>query len=147
MVTVDGTISANGQYTSGEGGGSGGGVYVTCNTFAGNGGVVQANGNDGWGPGYGGGGRIAVVVADAAAQQLLAKPRVTLSAAKGRPSVAESWFDEGTIYLSDASLLDATWIPHTGQMWLGSAAWSVDSLTISHGWIRFPADGFRSCPS
>ncbi len=44
-VTVNGTITANGQAAPdwNAGGGSGGGIYITCRTLAGTGGVVQAN--------------------------------------------------------------------------------------------------------
>jgi hypothetical protein len=57
-------LAANGTAGAvwGAGGGSGGGIYVTCSRFAGTSGALQANGGNGagtTGPG-GGGGRIAV---------------------------------------------------------------------------------------
>jgi hypothetical protein len=65
-VTVNGTLSANGDFGDyAAGGGSGGGIFVTCNAFAGDG-VMRVRGGDGqyYNPVYwaggGGGGRIAI---------------------------------------------------------------------------------------
>ena len=61
-VTVNGTIGANGRVSGGKfaGGGSGGGIYITCDTITG-GGTIRAEGGDNPSTGYtGGGGRIAV---------------------------------------------------------------------------------------
>ena len=66
-VSVDGTITANGQGNgSWAGGGSGGGIYIVCSSFGGSGSArLQANGGNGGTSGTtkggGGGGRIAVV--------------------------------------------------------------------------------------
>jgi hypothetical protein len=73
VVTVHGTVTANGANAvrpgnMGGGGGSGGGIYVTCATFGGSSsGILRANGGNGImglgaGGGGGGGGRIAVWV-------------------------------------------------------------------------------------
>ena len=69
-LTLDGTISANGEYggplTDMAGGGAGGSIFITCGTFAGGtSGVLSARGGDatqrdGSNTGGGGGGRIAV---------------------------------------------------------------------------------------
>ena len=65
-VTVNGSISANGEASKGYigAGGSGGSVYLTCGAFGGTTtGVVRANGGNGWSDHYsagGGGGRIAL---------------------------------------------------------------------------------------
>jgi hypothetical protein len=68
-VIVDGSLLANGTFTSGYGSpGSGGGIHITCKWFEGvSGGMLAANGGNGWtqignlrGSGGGGGGRIAV---------------------------------------------------------------------------------------
>jgi hypothetical protein len=65
VVTVNGTISANGQGTSGGyfGSGSGGGIYMTCGGLKGAAtGVIRANGGQGTttDSAGGGGGRIAI---------------------------------------------------------------------------------------
>jgi hypothetical protein len=54
---VDGTITANGVLSSGNGGGAGGSIWLEAGTLAG-GGTIRANGATGWNPG--GGGRIAI---------------------------------------------------------------------------------------
>jgi hypothetical protein len=64
-ATLDGTLRANGgEGYNGSGGGSGGGIYLSCKTLAGTNGVLQANGGAptiyGGAGGGGGGGRIAV---------------------------------------------------------------------------------------
>ena len=68
-VTMNGTITANGSFpvdSSYGGGGSGGSIYIMCNTFGGDtNGVLRAAGGDGIAGGSGdggggGGGRIAV---------------------------------------------------------------------------------------
>lgn len=69
-VTIDGWLSMNGivgkQYYTNErlsGGGSGGSIFITCDTFTGTG-TIQAKGGDGYNltgySGGGGGGRIAI---------------------------------------------------------------------------------------
>ncbi len=66
-VTVNGFLIADGQATGGgqRGGGSGGGIYVTCNSFTGAGSLSANGGADTQGgyswSGTGGGGRIAVI--------------------------------------------------------------------------------------
>ncbi len=87
--TVNGLLSANGANASTSGprhtaGGAGGSIYLSCETFAGQGGIVRANGGDKATnhSGGGGGGRIALHY-DAAAQALEPLPSVTFSAAPG----------------------------------------------------------------
>ncbi|MCK6477151.1 MAG: hypothetical protein L6Q35_10005, partial [Phycisphaerales bacterium] len=62
-LTIDGTISANGEnYTSWEAaGGAGGSAWITCGTLAGSGSITAAggSGNTSW-SGGGGGGRVAL---------------------------------------------------------------------------------------
>jgi len=62
-ITLNGTLSANGQgYTTDrDGGASGGGIFLKCQTLEGNG-AMNANGGNGgsFGGGGGGGGRIAI---------------------------------------------------------------------------------------
>jgi hypothetical protein len=66
-VTVNGLLSANGDFGEyAAGGGAGGGIFITCNSFGGDGGVLRARGGDGqyysplYAGGGGGGGRIAI---------------------------------------------------------------------------------------
>ncbi len=61
-VTVNGTITMNGTAAdhSNYGGGAGGGVYIRCRTFAGNGVIRAIGGNGGSVAGGGGGGLIAI---------------------------------------------------------------------------------------
>ncbi len=61
VFTINGTISANGANgISYAGGGSGGGIYIRCNTLDGAGSIRADGGNSSSGGGGGGGGRIAV---------------------------------------------------------------------------------------
>lgn len=61
-MTINGTISANGDSSLGAGGGSGGTIWLIANSFAGSGSVTAKGGNGGTsnavGGGGGGGGRI-----------------------------------------------------------------------------------------
>jgi len=65
-VTLNGVLNADGGANTAsqwQGGGSGGGIYVRCRLFRGNGGVLRAKGGTGGTnnqTGAGGGGRIAV---------------------------------------------------------------------------------------
>lgn len=141
-VRVDGTITANGIYAN-DGGGSGGGVYIVCNTFTGSNGVIQAGGAGAANSG-GGGGRVAVVYTNVAAQQAMAKPRVTFSVPRGSTSPFSALYDMGTIYFPDASVLDGAWLPHSGRVSIPNFTnWSVSALTVTNGWIRFPDEGFQ----
>ena len=88
-ITVDGLISANGANalsagTRHPGGGAGGSIYLSCQTFSGQGGTVRANGGNKAvdHSGGGGGGRIAVHY-NAALQALRPSPSVTFTAAPG----------------------------------------------------------------
>jgi len=51
--------------------------------------------------------------------------------------------DLGTLYFPDNRLL-STPLRHSGEWAVpGFTRWTVASLTISNGWIRFPEDGFE----
>ena len=153
-VTVNGTITANGGNAPTDssnrfgGGGSGGGVSIACNVFAGTNGLISAQGGDRGYGGYGGGGgggRIAINYnppSQASAGQTKVKFNVNRGL-DGRihptyPQLAEL----GTLYFPDYALLDGTWMPHSGELRVPSASLSLDSLTVSNGWLRFPGDGF-----
>jgi len=87
------------------------------------------------------GGRVAVAF-NPAAQAAVAKPRVLFSVSRGLATIADSWYDMGTLYFPDASVLDPTWLPHTGQVWMATNAWSVGSLSVV-GLVRLTPDDFR----
>ncbi|HLO39933.1 MAG TPA: immunoglobulin domain-containing protein [Phycisphaerales bacterium] len=66
-LTIDGTISANGQSTPGNqaAGGSGGSIWITCATLGGSGSVTAIGGTGNTGSsGGGGGGRVAIYSCD-----------------------------------------------------------------------------------
>ena len=119
-VTIDGTISANGDsWARYNGAGSGGSIYITCGLFGGStSGIIRANGGDEPYPGSGGGGgggRIAVGYTN-----IIGTPGVRFSVNCGiscysldinAPALAHAPFC-GTIKFPDTLLMDkilATW--------------------------------------
>ncbi len=113
LVTIEGTITANGGSPTVPGGaGSGGGIYIGCRAFAGSvAGLLSAVGaNSGSSAsGGGGGGRIAVVYSN-----LVDNPAVRMTAERGfggyGPLNTEYWptsAQKGTISFSDAGLWEA----------------------------------------
>ncbi len=140
-ATLNGTIRANGG-TGGAnaGGGSGGGIFISCLTLAGTNGLVTANGGDRNGTsGSAGGGRIAVAY-DPAAQSSAVPCTVTFSVRPGAFTVYPG--DLGTLWFPDNALLQET-VKHTGQWLAPGNVWMPASLTVTNGWIRFPAAGMR----
>lgn len=111
-ITVHGLISANGSpgtvaSSRDGGGGAGGSILLICETFAGTGGVIRADGaRTSSLAGGGGGGRIALHYSPQA-QALLDPPQVEFSVKPGLGYVYERdrflMADYGTIYLSDSS--------------------------------------------
>ncbi len=88
-IIVDGLVSANGAHAAPNGprhagGGAGGSVYLSCQTFGGNGGIVRANGGNKAvdHSGGGSGGRIAVHY-DPETQAFQPRPSVTFSVKPG----------------------------------------------------------------
>ncbi len=151
-VTINGAITANGAQSTG--GSSGGGVYLTCETLAGAGGMVTANGGNGFSPSggrAGGGGRVAIIY-DPEAQGGLPVPDILFQAAGGITvdgggkatggSVAGYYGDLGTLYFPDNRFLRTPLI-HSGQ-WMapGLTEWAVDRLTVTNAWFRFPHPDF-----
>ncbi len=120
-ITVDGTITANGQQSGNgdRGGGSGGGVYLVCDTLQGAG-SIQANGANATGKGgAGGGGRVAVIynITDQAAAT--PKPTIAFAAGGGYNSngndtsgradqIRYKRGQPGTLYFSDANFYPRT---------------------------------------
>ena len=105
-VIVNGRISANGLDCSGNaGGGAGGSIWITCKTFSGSSGTVEAKGGNlppkTDGLGGGGGGRIALVF-DKAAQRKQPPVTVRFSTDGGRGNGPG---EPGTLFLSDADII------------------------------------------
>ena len=145
IVTLNGSITANGLNGAYEwgGGGSGGGVYLQCDSLVGNSGTITANGGTGeyW-SGGGSGGRIAVLYNPNSQTTV---PGVTFSVKEAGSANSSFNFrgDMGTLYFPDKRFLAET-LPHTGVWTLPPfASWSPNSLTVSNGCIRFAAEGFR----
>ncbi len=107
LVTVNGTISANGGNGSAgsAGGGSGGSVHIQCGTIQGSG-TVSANGGNGGNSngGSAGGGRLSIIVADTAGQDALPVPNLQCGAARGASNPTQP-NENGTYYLTHASLI------------------------------------------
>lgn len=138
-VTINGVITANGLHKSNRGGcGSGGGIFINCGTFTGTNGTLSVNGAGRTGIGSGGGGgggRIAVIVTNTTAQAAMGAHRVTFSA-KGGVS-REGYGDLGTLYFKDESLLDASWLPHSGVIIIPDwQEWTPPELNMT-GHLRF----------
>ncbi|MBI2441384.1 MAG: hypothetical protein HYV35_08445 [Lentisphaerae bacterium] len=145
-VTVDGTISADGQGTTevATGAGSGGSIFITMRLLAGNG-VMRARGgrasSGGAGAGCGGGGRIAVIY-DTATQSTSAVPGIVFSVAGNYGGVTAGDSDAGTLFFSDNSFLQETFV-HSGEWWVdGFTNWAPNNLFVSNGWLRIGGGGF-----
>jgi hypothetical protein len=132
-VTIEGIVTADGEYVSPPshrgGGGSGGGVYIACAVLAGTNGLISTDGGNGnIYAGGGGGGRIALVCSSAA-QLTAPRPRVLLSCAYGKKG-SDAYTDgqNGTVYVNDYRLLPDTWQNHATLY--GPTEWRSDSLTV-----------------
>lgn len=142
LVTVNGTITANGGNGGTSGcGGSGGGVYVKCNAIQGSGLIRAEGGTAAVLKANGGGGRIAVKYT-AASQALLAVPGISFSAATPVSSQVDS--EIGTLYFTDNQFLNRSPLTSiTGQWSSAVADVGLSSLTMSNAWIRFVTDGIH----
>ncbi len=145
VVTLDGSIVANGAdgVPNRGGGGSGGAVFIRCAALRGSGAINASGGNGGYDTpatprvigGGGGGGRIAIVY-DPAAQAVEPKSRVRITATYGRDIPSPARARIGTIFLPDREFLDPAWLPHTGVLKIpGFSAWAADSMNVTNGWI------------
>ena len=143
LVTIDGSITANG--TDGQvnyaGGGSGGGIYIECSTFQGSG-LIWANGGNGTTGetgGGGGGGRIAIVYTNAATQAGLSKPSVVFSTRGGTGSttLGNAYMGQyGTLYFPDAIAFPSTNLTGFFLLVIPSfTSWGPSSLTITNGLV------------
>lgn len=148
-VAVSGTITASGGdgLSGGRGGGgSGGGIYISCRVLAGTSGVIEASAGDLDGNGGpGGSGRICLLT-HPDAQAVAPKPLVRISAKRSTTAYSGTYSDIGTLALTNVAFLDPAWVPHTGVIVNpGFTNWTVDSLVITSGWLRFP-NGAASFP-
>ncbi|MBI3987290.1 MAG: hypothetical protein HY343_10235, partial [Lentisphaerae bacterium] len=139
LLTLNGVITANGQLgTLHSGGGSGGGVWITCGTVAGIG-AIRANGNDTSGSGSsGGGGRIALAY-DPAAQAALPVPPISMSVTGGGYGTTAHL---GTLYFPDGYFLTETMSRLNGEI-VGVSSWAPTNLVVSNCTVRFVAAGFQ----
>ena len=140
-VTVNGTITADGAYcTAHGGGGSGGSIYITCDTFAGtatgllsaNGGFGGTTGNRGGG---GGGGRIAVVYQAVGVPW----PSVRFTVAPGASNYQAG--EVGTLYVPDGALLSETLANLLNVRIYGITNWSVSHLAMTNCEVWLATDG------
>lgn len=140
-VTVDGTITADGQTGNPyDGGGSGGAVYITCNTFGGTSGIISADGGDGgawYGGGGGGGGRIAVSYTSVSGT-----PSIQFSAEAGA-KYTELAAGMGTLSLPDTALVTAPFndFDNVRLVIPSFSSWTSDSLAVA-GSLSFGDSAF-----
>ncbi len=151
-VTIDGDILADAGGGTGwnNGGGSGGSVWIVCETLAGSGTISARGGAGGDQGGSGGGGRIAIDY-DAAAQAALdPAPAVTLTAVNGSGAGHSTWNgiraehrigNPGTVHLPDRALLRPI-LNLGGALHFAdhAADWTTPSLMLTGVVPRFPDD-------
>jgi hypothetical protein len=151
-VTLFGTIRANGVNSSESGvyiggAGSGGAIYIGCNTLKGStNGLISANGGNATLGGSGGGGRIGLQY-DTAAQQSAGSPGVRFTANAGTgtsplsaaPTYARPGW--GTVWMPDDVLLSAHPMQFQGIGIANPTNWSVDSLSITGMTLGFLGGG------
>ncbi len=147
-IAVSGGISADGIVAPGAhgGGGSGGSVYLACRTISGTGTVSAVGGPAAATTGCGGGGGRIAVLYDTSAQ--VSVPGIKFTTAPGlyTGSYSAQMGDVGTLYMTNSLFLTETIVGYGGE-WAApdmSAlnAWSVNNLTLSNAWLRFPTTGF-----
>lgn len=163
-VTIDGTVSANGVNAGGseDQPGSGGSVWISCQSLAG-GGTITANGGNGYKLAAvtsrkmlpAGGGRIAVdydTVAQAAADvtglKIAASSGVFQDACTthaGADAYApNNQAGEGTLHFTDATLVDQLIGKGLSGEISGLTEYTYDGdLDFSYGYVRFAEDGVK----
>lgn len=162
------TVAGYSSFSSNhESAGAGGAVWISCETFAGVNGIVRANG--GWGdmavenrstPGAAAGGGMIAIHYDASAQSAGLVSGMTFSVAPGFHGWSENYktnrqlsawnrehairasADLGTLWFTDAKLLESLGRGITGQIMNAPESMTLDSLAISNGWFRFAREGF-----
>ncbi|NLF21661.1 MAG: hypothetical protein GX590_00705, partial [Lentisphaerae bacterium] len=150
-VVVDGWIIADGanalRYS---GGGSGGGIWISCRQFGGTGGLIRANGGArGDEGGGGGGGRIAVDYTSLTGTPMVRFETREAPCTLPRGHVAARWpthwlSGHGTLWFPDSQLVSATLDRFDGMLLLADATgWPPDSLTVSNGLVELAGDSFE----
>ena len=130
VVTIDGTVSMDGTYGSGnhQTGGSGGAIWITCERLAGSGVLSACGGRGQMSGGGGGGGRIAIDY-NPTAQAAAALPQVKCKAAGGSigsdyelsPNISAG--KPGTLWFPDHQFLLR---PGAGDRFRCSGQWMVE---------------------
>lgn len=160
IVTVDGTISANGADGGSTScpGGSGGAILIHCDTFKGANGTVSVQGGSGAWNGRstaGGGGRIAIHYNSANQTAEMAKT-VRLWAAPGScttsgyttlatmAKISNSYVEQdlGTLWTTDNTLLSGLGSTVCGQL-PNVQSLELDELEMKTGYVRFTAEGVK----
>ncbi len=144
VVTVDGTITANGQGAS-YGGGSGGSILLRSRRLAGGGALSARGGNTASRSGMGGGGRIAIQY-DGADQAAGARSVLRIDAGPGNGLFASSESggapgEPGSIWLPDRQFLAPAISNLNGRLY-GFTEWATDRLTVDGCWVEFGEEGF-----
>ncbi len=148
QVRIDGLVTANGLNppaapNSTSGGGAGGSVYITCQTFAGSGTFRAWGGNGafyqaGEYGGSGGGGRIAIVYDTAAQAGVSPVPTMGLELRGGSGGASPFYNTQpGSLYLSDSSFFNPS--TFTNSMYLvisNRTTWTPPSVLISNVWVK-----------
>jgi len=145
-ATVNGTLTAVGDNPNwASGGGSGGGIWLSCATFSGSGGLLSANGGDGIdaggsGGGCGGGGRIAVNYGS-----LGAVSEMRFSAASATTGFKHATPGDrgaarlGTVRFPDLALIGTNLSFISGYIVVpGFSSWSPASLRVTNAMVGFP---------
>lgn len=137
-LTLHGAIMANGG--KGNGCGSGGGIFIFCESVVGTGGVIRANGgtlgrNEGAAVGGGGGGGRVAVHYNATAQSGLPKPEIRISALRGCGDSYNNWIPTrngypGTVYLKDEQLMQTSLSYPDGGQYVSITNWVIPALTV-----------------
>ena len=138
-LTIDGSVLANGLSSGGrDGAGSGGSIYLTAQSLAGQG-LIAANGGDGnatWGGGAGGGGRIAIYS--------YSSPFAGTVSANGGIAYPGS---PGSIFLSTSVPLAVASITPSGTIGAAVDHFDVIFTTPIDGGTFMPADVAFTTPS
>jgi hypothetical protein len=136
LVTVNGVITAvggpNTESGSGYSSGSGGSIFITCNTFAGTNGTLNVSGGGSSGlAGGGAGGRLAIAYVN---DQTVG---MSLIANQGRAA----WYpgEPGTVWLSNTNFYPKAAMQGGAPVIPGFTSWTLDNLSISNGRVSFPA--------
>lgn len=147
-IIVDGAIRADGSmpgatYSSA---GSGGSIYIACNTLRGDGLLSAAGEGTGSGSAYskgGGGGRIAVIY-NTTNQALLSLPGLLFRAQSGLSAISggTQFGEPGSLYFPDNYFLRSPF-RHTAQ-WMtpNFTNWALNTLLITNGALWLPASDF-----